>query len=107
MHNSYNATRVLFNPDIVEVNEFIAKNWYSLCTDMEELISVEMLVNCSNTFIFMCFFTVKRDPDRATTVVTEFSQLMPTQFSQQATATTLMKERRVVVSEIPDQKQVI
>ena len=55
----------------------------------------------------MCFFTVKRDPDRATTVVTEFSQFMPTQFSQQATATTLMKERRVVVSEIPDQKQVI
>ena len=62
MHNSYNATRVLFNPDIVEVNEFIAKNWYSLCTDMEELFSVEMLVNCSYTFIFYVFFYREKGP---------------------------------------------
>lgn len=27
IHNSYNATRVLFNPDIKEVNEYIANFW--------------------------------------------------------------------------------
>lgn len=30
VHNSFNATKILFNPDIKEVSEYISKNWYWL-----------------------------------------------------------------------------
>ena len=47
MQNSYNATRVLFNPDIVEVNEFIVKNWLSFNIDVDVWFSM-LYIMCKN-----------------------------------------------------------
>lgn len=63
VHNSYNATRVLFNPDIKEVRLFIAKNWYSFFSLISTLSSSVQwnsigifeffLMQCYNVLIYI------------------------------------------------------